>query len=344
MFIMYSVLKNNSLLSNKLFDKYGRVFCYLRLSITDICNFKCGYCLPFGYKKLDHNNFNSFLTINEIRNLISAFSDMGLEKVRLTGGEPTLRKDFFKIGKLVKSFSNIKTLAFTTNGFKLKNIVKKCFDFGFTNITVSIDSLLSFYFFSITGRNLLPDIVTGLEESLLYKFVTKINVVLLCSFSIEDFDEYLDLILDRNISVRFIELVGTKSSINFFIHNYIVSFFLRCFLEKNGWQKMKVEKNSGPAVVYYHKDYKGTIGFIASYSVNFCLFCNRLRVSSIGDVYLCLFGGTEKIFSIRNYLQRSEEKYDVMNILRNVIKYKDLSHFLLQGNIGKVNQLSEIGG
>lgn len=327
--------------SSSLIDKYGRVFRYLRLSITDVCNFRCCYCLPFGYRK--SKNYGNFLSLDEIRVLLDVFCSLGLEKVRLSGGEPTLRKDFFLIGKLIASFKNISVLAFTTNGYKLKEIAERSRYSGFTNVNISIDSLISSNFFSITGRDLLSNVLNGVYKSIAVGLCVKVNVVLLCGFSIYDFDNFLDFVLYENISIRFIELVGTKNSINFFLNNFISSLFLRNYLENHGWIKCFFERNAGPAVVYSHRYYAGTIGFISSYSSNFCLFCNRLRISAVGDFYLCLFGGKEKIYTIREYL--SFDKRDVLkNVLQNIISYKDLSHFLLAGDFGAITQLSQLGG
>ena len=245
---------------NGLSDKYGRIFRYLRLSITDVCNFQCGYCLPFGYCK--SKNYDNFLSLKEIECLLNVFCSFGLEKVRISGGEPTIRKDFINIGKLVSSYGSIKTLAFTTNGYKLKNIAKKCIDSGFTNVNISIDSLIFENFFSITGRNFLNEVLNGLEESLKVGLGVKVNAVLLRGFSIYDLDLFLDFILVKDITIRFIELVGTKNSLDFFLNNYSSSLFLRCYLELNGWEKNCFERNAGPAVVYSHRDYKGRIGFI----------------------------------------------------------------------------------
>lgn len=323
-------------------DKYGRSFSYLRLSITNICNFRCSYCLPFGYKKTE--KLLSVLNLCEIDNLINAFSCLGLEKVRLTGGEPTVRKEFFEISRLILSYRNIKYLAFTTNGYQLDIIAEKCFDFGFSCVNVSVDSLVREKFYSITGRDYLTKVLNGIKLALLVGLKVKVNVVFLSCFSIFDFDLFLDYVTMRCVSVRFIELVGTKNTIEFFEKNYTSLFFLRNYLEKFGWSKSIPNINDGPAVTYTHNDYKGSVGFITSYSANFCLHCNRLRVSANGDFYLCLFGGSEKIFPLKYLLSLPFSEKHLVNYIKEIVMFKDLSHFLLNGKLGKVDQLSEIGG
>ena len=126
-------------MGEKLKDTFGRTFPYIRLSITDVCNFKCGYCLPNGYFK--PNNHPGFLNINEIENLINALSDLGVSKIRVTGGEPTVRKDFFDVMKLIKSKDGIKKLVVTTNGYKLDQLAEPLIDTGVDGINISIDTL-----------------------------------------------------------------------------------------------------------------------------------------------------------------------------------------------------------
>ena len=118
-------------------DNYNRYFSYLRISITDACNFQCKYCMPENYKFVDKNN----LSLNEISNLIAAFSELGVNKIRITGGEPTLRKDFIDIAKVAASFNSIKSLVFTTNGYKLLELKNHIKSVGFTGVNISLDTL-----------------------------------------------------------------------------------------------------------------------------------------------------------------------------------------------------------
>lgn len=322
-------------------DRYGRKFPYLRLSLTDVCNFRCQYCLPDGY----HKEFTkSFLNHTEVRNLITAFVTVGLRKVRLTGGEPTVRKDFLYIGNVIASYKSIEELVFTTNGYTLESIAYDCIRNGFTGVNVSVDSLDAGIFKVITGRDCLHKVVRGVDCALSVGLKTKVNVVLLNCFTYKDFDAYIDFVSKRPISVRFIELVGTSSTLDFFKPNYISSLFLKNYLLSLGWRKRKGSKIDGPAVEYEHGDYEGFLGFISSYSSDFCISCNRLRVSSVGNIYLCLFGSSTKIVPIRHLLQSSKKKLELINYIKEKIVSKGLSHSLLQGNLGSVGKLSEIGG
>ena len=160
-----------------LHDSFGRQFSYLRLSITDACNFSCVYCLPNGYKK---TTSEQPLAVNEIENLCSALAEMGMWKVRLTGGEPTLRRDLIEIAQRISQISGIRKIALSTNGNQLKQLAGPLKEAGVSRINVSIDSLDSQRFKEITGRDLLPQILEGIEKSLeIGLSEIKVNTVLL---------------------------------------------------------------------------------------------------------------------------------------------------------------------
>ena len=143
-------------------DSFGRKFPYIRLSITDVCNFKCGYCLPNGYQ-VDKSDNRTFLHLEEIRRLAKVFSKLGVCKIRLTGGEPTVRKDFFDIIKVLKNEAGIKKVVITTNGYHLDEKAKKLVESGLNGINVSIDSLDRNIFKTVTGHDRLPEILKGIK-------------------------------------------------------------------------------------------------------------------------------------------------------------------------------------
>ena len=147
----------------KLVDTYDRAFPYLRLSITDVCNFRCEYCLPNGYVS---QGKPKFLDLEEIRRLVTAFAGLGVWKIRLTGGEPSVRRDFTDIINLVSQIPGIETMAFTTNGYRLKDNAQKWFEAGMRTINVSLDSLDPDLFHKITGHDRLKDILAGIEKTL----------------------------------------------------------------------------------------------------------------------------------------------------------------------------------
>ena len=282
-------------------DNYNRYFSYLRLSITDLCNFRCKYCLPSDLNLKS----KAYLSVDEIYNLILVFSELGVKKVRLTGGEPTVRKDFILIGKKISSISAIKSLVFTTNGYRLFDIAQDVYNAGFDSVNISLDTLDKSKFFVITGRDYFLKAFKGIFFALNVGLNVKLNVVLSNLFSLEDFENFYFLLKYKNLTIRFIDQMETnligKSKVN------LTSSFLLEFLLKNGWfYEDKEFLYSGPAVVIKHEFFLGKIGFINPYSSDFCEDCNRLRVSSIGDLFLCLFGG--KAYSIRYFLDTLYKK------------------------------------
>lgn len=323
---------------NLLQDSYGRTFPYLRVSITDVCNFKCKYCLPYGYFITKKN----FLTKKEIINLIHVFSELGVKKVRLTGGEPTVRKDFLYIAKNIKLFKNIECLVFTTNGYKLEKIVEECFQIGFNGVNVSLDSLNKCKFKYITSSKIFNVIFNGIIKSISFKLKTKINVVLMRPFGVSDLKFYLDFIKITFVSVRFIELMETVNEYYFNKH-YMRSLYIRNYLLNNGWFLHESDYIDGPAVVFKNILYKGNIGLIAPYLKNFCISCNRLRISSSGNLHLCLFGNINYIYSLKPLLKKNNKK-NLINFIKSILINKNLFHKLYEEKTSFIKDLSNIGG
>lgn len=327
-------------MSYQLIDSQGRQFPYLRLSVTDVCNFSCQYCLPDGYQC---DSTKSFLSISEIRNLVLAFAELGTWKIRLTGGEPTVRKDFIDIVNTVSTTPGIEQVAMTTNGYKLKQRVSSWVQAGLTHLNVSVDSLDPKLFHSLTGHNRLKEILEGIElaQSLQLKKI-KLNAVLLKAVNSHQFSEYAALLKDNNLSMRFIELMQTGDNLEYFNRYHVSAQVLKNYLLSNGWTEKLKEPGAGPAIEYVHPDYAGTFGAIAPYSKDFCDSCNRLRVSSTGDFHLCLFG--EQGFSIRHLLQSPNDKENLKQTLCQLLGKKRKQHFLHDGNTGGTPHLASVGG
>jgi len=321
-------------------DGFGRRFPYLRMSITDVCNFRCTYCLPDGYKKTDQD---SFLTHDEIMRMARAFAGLGVWKIRLTGGEPTVRHDFLDIARGISGIAGIKHVAMTTNGYRLLERAQSYFDAGVRAINVSIDSLDPRRFHEITGHNRLPEILDGLQACLEAGFKTvKINAVLLKGQNDDALDEMIDFVMDKSFSLRFIELMRTRDNEEYFrLHHYPGEIVTQRLLEK-GWQVAPRTEGAGPAMEFIHPESKGTIGLIAPYSKDFCKTCNRLRVSARGALHLCLFG--EGGYSLRDYLQSDDQLEELQKKIRGLMDYKRSGHFLHQNNSGVTPHLASIGG
>lgn len=327
-------------MTQQLIDSDGRRFPYIRLSLTDVCNYSCTYCLPDGYQC---NSKPNYLTQLEIKRLVTAFAELGSWKIRLTGGEPTVRKDFNEILKIVSHVPGIKQVAMTTNGYKLEERVKQWVDNGLTHLNVSVDSLDPKLFYSLTGHDRLTEILSGIDYALSLPFKRiKLNAVLLKGINSHLFDQYTELLKDKPLSMRFIELMQTGDNFDYFNQYHVSAQVLKNYLLSAGWTEKLKEPGSGPAIEYVHPEYQGTFGVIAPYAKDFCDSCNRLRVSSSGDFHLCLFG--EKGFSIRHLLEDDSQLEELKATLCELLSNKRRSHFLHDGNTGGTPNLASVGG
>ena len=329
---------------NILKDSFGRSFPYIRLSITDVCNFKCGYCLPNGYQKNKSDN-RKFLSIDEIRRLAKGLSELGVCKIRLTGGEPTVRKDFFEIIKILKNNKGIKKTVITTNGYKLDQIATQIAESGLNGINISIDSLDREIFKNITGHDRLPEILKGIKnlQDLGFNNI-KINAVLLngVNSSKKDFDKWSNFIRNNKVDFRYIELMQTGDNLDYFKKYHVSSKIFKNYLNENKWIYQTLGKDAGPSLNYINPEYKGRFGIIAPYSKDFCRTCNRLRITSRGDLRLCLFGNTG--ISVRHLLQKDEQLEELKDLILGQMKFKKESHYLELGDTGSTTNLSKTGG
>jgi GTP 3',8-cyclase len=322
-------------------DTHGRRFTYLRLSVTDACNFRCTYCLPNGYKK--PLGASDPLTVNEITNLTQAFADLGTVKVRLTGGEPTLRTDLEEIARVVRGTEGIESVALSTNGFRLKKSARDFLSSGITKVNVSVDTLDRERFEKLTGRDQLPKILDGIDECLSLGFESvKLNAVLLADWSEQDLKQFQEFVRTRPVSVRFIELMPTAGNKSFFGQQHIKADHVRTLLMNQGWEAEERALHSGPAVEFGHPDYEGRIGLIAPYAKDFCTSCNRLRITSQGGLKLCLFG--EKDHSLRPWLQDPSDREVLKMKVREFLGLKVPTHLLTLGETGNNHSFSAMGG
>ncbi|XQW86999.1 GTP 3',8-cyclase MoaA [Thalassotalea piscium] len=320
-------------------DTHGRKFSYLRLSITDVCNFSCDYCLPNGYQC---NSDRNFLTTTEISRIIATFAALGTKKIRITGGEPSLRKDLPEIIAIAKQTPGVETVALTTNGYKLLDDIDTWLDAGLTSLNVSIDSLDPRLFNSITGHNKLPYILKGIDRAIALGCTKiKINSVLMKSFNYQQMDYFYNWLKETPITIRFIELMQTGDNLAFFNQQHVSGASIQNELLANGWQEKSREQTSGPAKEYYHQDYAGNIGLIMPYSKDFCSTCNRLRISAVGKLHLCLFA--DEGISLRETLQQ-EDSSALQEKIIQLLGDKKATHFLHDKLVGATTNLAMLGG
>ena len=328
---------------NKMSDSFGRSFPYIRLSITDVCNFKCGYCLPNGYFKVE--NKPGFLNLDEISNLVAAFTKLGVSKIRITGGEPTVRKDFFEVLRNIKSEHKINNLVITTNGYKLNEIAEELIATGINGINISIDSLDRNKFKEITGKDRLPQILEGINilQNKGFKNI-KVNAVLLKNIndSLEEFQNWERFINNNEIDFRYIELMQTGDNLEYFKKYHTSAFIFKKYIESQDWKEISRISDAGPSINYVHSKLKGKFGIIAPYSKDFCSTCNRLRITAKGELRLCLFGNTGT--NLRPYLQNHNQTDELIELILKQLRFKKESHYLETGNTGITPHLASIGG
>ncbi len=326
----------------ELLDGFGRKFEYLRLSVEDACNYRCLYCLPNGYKKTEQE---PPLSVEEIARLTRAFAGLGFWKVRLTGGEPTTRKDIVELAGAVASTPGIRRVALSTNGYRLAQLAEPLERAGVRAVNVSVDSLRDDRFARLTGGGKLSDVIDGVEKALVLGLETKLNVVLLDDLRDDELDEFFALCRALPLSVRFIELMPTSDNVDFFSQHRATAERLLARLSERGWQESPRRPGDGPARRFEKPGHCGTIGVIAPYGKDFCASCNRLRVTSRGRLRLCLFAEGET--SLRPLLQGPDEAAAVAAVqarLRELIGRKEVSHYLPEGKLGATPHFAAIGG
>ncbi|MBL8538660.1 MAG: GTP 3',8-cyclase MoaA [Hyphomonadaceae bacterium] len=323
----------------RLEDGFGRRFPYLRLSITEACNFRCTYCLPNGYRKSAPHDF---LSVDEISRLVRAFRALGVNKVRLTGGEPSVRRDLTAIIAAVAE-TGVEKVALTTNGWRLARDLTDWVQAGLTHLNVSVDSLDPSVFARVTGHDRLADVLAGVDGALRCpQPKVKLNAVLLRDSLVGGADAYAAFLRERKISVRFIELMRTGDNAAFFAAQHVSGAELRNWLLAAGWSPVARDDDDGPATEYSHADYQGRFGLIAPYASGFCDGCNRLRVTARGKLRLCLFG--EGGVDLRDLLQCDENDAALQARIRDALRIKPARHRLGEGIAGDTRQLAEVGG
>lgn len=321
-------------------DRYGRNFPYLRLSLLEACNFRCSYCLPDGYQA---HGKSRWLTREEIGRLLRGFAAVGLRKLRLTGGEPSLRTDLTEIIAAAAATPGIETVAMTTNGILLRRHIERWRDAGLNAINVSLDSLDPARFHAITGHDRGHDILAGIDLALSSGLrAVKLNAVLLRGLNDNEMPAWRNYLRDRRTTLRFIELMQTGDNREYFQRHHLRSDALEQSLLDDGWSLVPRAIDAGPAREYAHPEYLGRIGIIAPYSRDFCAGCNRLRVTATGELRLCLFG--EFGIPLRPLLQSDASIDELTSALHAQLGLKKAGHGLHEGNTGITPHLASIGG
>lgn len=322
-------------------DTHGRRFEYLRLSLTDVCNFRCTYCLPKGYRK--QAGLPAELSVDEVRRLVSAFARLGLWKVRLTGGEPSLRPELLEIAQAVAAVPGIRKLAMTTNGYRLAERAADYAKAGIGALNVSLDSLDPQRFAAITGHDRLGEVLAGVEAARKAGIGSiKLNSVLMRGINDDELERFIGFVAEHDLSLRFIEVMRTNDNPDFFTRHHLAGAEIARRLEGMGWSALPRAAGAGPAIEYAPPSGPGRIGIIAPYSRDFCTSCNRLRVSARGKLHLCLFG--DHGIDLRPLLQADRQQGELIERITALTATKAPAHRLHQNDSGATPHLASIGG
>lgn len=316
-------------------DSYGRIINYLRVSITDNCNLRCKYCMPeTGIENLPKKDA---LTIKETFEIIKVFADLGIDKIRITGGEPLVRDGVLSLIKYISNLEGIKDISMTTNGILLKKYARELKEYGLNRVNVSLDTLDKAKYKSITRGGNLDDVLEGIKEAQKVGLnPIKINTVLIGGFNDNEIDNFINLTILNDLDIRFIELMpigqAKKWAIDRFVSNQDI---LRRI---DNLKAIEREDKSSPAEYYKSNASKGRVGFINPISCKFCDNCNRLRLTSDGMLKFCLHSNEE--IDLRTPLRNGE---DLKKIILGCIDRKPKSHHLEEGKYSD-KDMATIGG
>jgi GTP 3',8-cyclase len=328
-------------------DKYDREINYLRVSITDRCNLRCTYCRPKeGVSLKGHDDI---LRYEEILRVVSQAVRLGLIKVRLTGGEPLVRRGFVEFARDLKSIPGLQDISLTTNGILLDQYAEDIYKAGISRINISLDSLHKDKYFEITRGGHLEDVFRGIAAAEKAGFSPiKINTVIINGFNDNEALDFARLALEKPFQVRFIELmpisaVQAGQSQNFQSAGLLYDRIRERYrLESTAGKK---KKSDGPAKIFKMKDGAGEIGFINPVSEHFCSTCNRLRLTADGKLRSCLLNETE--VDLKNALNRSCTDEELGSLIRRAIMLKPQQHDLdcTDRHLKKCHRdMSDIGG
>jgi cyclic pyranopterin phosphate synthase len=320
---MNKILTKNLSKQNILVDSHGRTINYLRLSVTDRCNYRCTYCMPEKMKFLPKKDL---LTFEEMDHLCSLFIARGITNIRLSGGEPLVRKGILRFISNLSRYivsGDLNEITLTTNGSQLKSLSEDLFRSGVRRVNVSLDSLSEEKFSRITRRDDLCNVIEGLEAAKKAGLKIKINTVVIRNKNLDEIDNIISWSHKNNFDISLIETMPMGLTDKDRIDQYISLSDVKKIIEKKLTLIDSNYKTSGPSKYYEVKETKGLIGFITPLSNNFCASCNRIRLTSTGKLYMCL--GQNNNIDFRNLLREGDEKS--LNLaIDTAMKNKPKSH------------------
>ena len=332
-------------MKSKLIDNYGRIAKKLRISVTDRCNMRCGYCMPKDNTKWFDND--EVLSFDEITRLSSILANLGVEKIRLTGGEPLVRPSIENLIKSIAKIGNIKSIGLTTNGLLFQEKVEALKSSGLNNVNISLDSFKEDRFKMMTGVNGLDKVVNSIQKAKDVGFDVKINIVVVRGWNDDEVVEFANFARRTGITVRFIEFMPLDGS-GIWRNDLVVSKME--MIEKLESNIGKVfpsseQEISAPAKLYSFSDRIGTVGFIPSVTEPFCGQCDRIRLTSDGRFLTCLFENPG--YDIKSYLRKGASDEELGRCLIHCMTMKQegiASLIRINGLKPKLNLMHTIGG
>ncbi|MGH7653831.1 MAG: GTP 3',8-cyclase MoaA [Gemmatimonadaceae bacterium] len=321
-------------------DQFGRSIEYLRISITDRCNFRCVYCMPL--EGLAWMPKAEILTYEEITETVRQLAPLGLRRLRITGGEPTIRPNLATLVRMLKSVPGIEDIALSTNGVKLAELAAPLREAGLDRVNISADSLRADRIAAISRRNIVFDPVaaaTAAEHAGIGPI--KLNVVVMRGINDDEITDFARLTLEHPWHVRFIELmpVGEMASLTF---EHVVpsdEVLRRASVHGALEPSAGPPRGNGPAVYYRFAGAAGSIGVITPMTHTYCGSCNRVRLTADGRLRTCLYGDHE--VNLRDPLRAGAP---LEPLFRQALAEKPLEHNLLQMKVGGLKALSQVGG
>jgi cyclic pyranopterin phosphate synthase len=326
-----------------LVDGHGRLISDLRVSVTDRCNFRCQYCMPAeGLPWLERSEVLSF---EEIARLVGLLSEMGVRAVRLTGGEPLVRRDLPRLVEMLRAVPGVEDLSVTTNGFLLERDAEALVRAGVMRFNVSIDSLQRDRFYALTRRDALPRVLAGLEA--LARFPEahpiKINAVALRGVTEHEALAFAAFAREKPYEVRFIEFMPLDADRAWSIDQVLTGAEVRAIIEERWPLEPEPRDPGATATTWRFADGQGRLGFVSPVSEPFCADCDRIRLTADGRLRTCLFSLRET--DLRSPLRAGASDDDLDALLRDAVWRKELKHRVNEpGFVQPERTMSAIGG
>lgn len=331
-------------MQQQLIDNFGRQISYVRLAVTDRCNLRCQYCMPAHGIEIAPRE--GLLTFKEMYRIIRVLTELGVTKVRLTGGEPFVRKDFIKFLEMLSFNDLLETINITTNGAMIAKHIKTLERMEkVQNINLSIDSLQKEKFHQITRRDVFPEVYETFEALEKSSLNLKLNVVVQAGFNTDEIVDFVALTKDKDVAVRFIEEMPFNGKGQRDIQeNWNYNKILEEIKTKFDVQLLNSEKSS-TSKNFSIEGYKGSVGIIPAFTRTICGDCNRIRITPTGTFKNCLFD--DGVFNLRDFIRNGAGNQDLKELFLSLVKDKPENGFVAEANRSKGNvseSMSTIGG